>query len=76
MRYSLEALLRRELKRAPSIYSVAKQTGLLRTTLLEFVNHPGRSMRLDIADKLAAHFGIRILPPKRGRLRARSPKEA
>lgn len=65
--HTLEGLLRKELGDAPSLYRVAKEAGLNRTTLSEFVNNPDRSLRLDIADRLAQYFGIRILPAKRGR---------
>ena len=57
--------LRRALREAESIRAVAKATSVQYASLVRFVN--GRqSLRLDMADKLAAYFGIEC----RGRTRA------
>lgn len=46
-----------------SLYSIAKATGLDKAALGRFVAGK-QSLRLDIADKLAAHFGLVL---KKGR---------
>ncbi len=50
-------LLRQALGEADSIRGVAKATGLDHSSLVRFVNGE-QSLRLDLADKLAAHFDI------------------
>jgi len=40
-----------------SLYSIAKATGMQKTALGRFVAGK-QSLRLDMADRLAAHFGI------------------
>jgi plasmid maintenance system antidote protein VapI len=40
-----------------SLYSIAKATGMQKTALGRFVAGK-QSLRLDIADRLAAHFGL------------------
>lgn len=54
---TMTQLLRESLAEADSIRGVAKATGLTHVSLVRFVNG-GQSLRLDLADKLAAHFGI------------------
>lgn len=51
-------LLRQGLREAESIRRVATATGLDHASLLRF-QRGERSLRLDLADKLAEHFGIR-----------------
>ena len=41
------------------LYSVEKETGVQRASLLRFVRGD-QSIRLDIADRLAEHFGIEV----------------
>ncbi len=54
---TMTELLRRALRNAKSINSVAVATGVPKASLIRFVS--GRqSLRLEAADKLAAHFGI------------------
>lgn len=53
----MTVLLREALAEAESIRGVAKATGLDHASLLRFLSGE-RSLRLDLADKLAAHFGI------------------
>jgi plasmid maintenance system antidote protein VapI len=54
---TMSALLRACLKETPSLTSVTEATGVQKASLIRFVK--GRqSLRLDIADRLAAHFGI------------------
>ena len=54
----MSAVLRQEIRKsASSLYKIAKNTGITRASLSRFV--PGsQSLRLDIADRLAAHFGL------------------
>ena len=50
-------LLRESLNDAESIRAVARATGLNQASLVRFVNNQ-QSLRLDLADRLAKHFGI------------------
>lgn len=50
-------LLRKALHDAVSLRAVARETGIQQASLVRFVNAE-QSLRLDIADKLAAYFGI------------------
>lgn len=50
-------LLRQALKDAPSIRGVARETGLHHPALIRFARGD-QSLRLDLADRLAEHFGI------------------
>ena len=61
---TLTELLRKALADAESIRGVAKATGLDHASLLRFVNDQ-QSLRLDLADKLAAYFGIESKLTKR-----------
>jgi plasmid maintenance system antidote protein VapI len=54
---TLTNLLRKALADAPSIRSVADATGTEHASLLRFVRGD-QSLRLDLADRLAEHFGI------------------
>lgn len=56
---SLSDVLRAELRREESLNAVAKATGLTRQSLSRFMRAE-RSLRLDLADKLAAHFGLQL----------------
>jgi len=50
-------LLRTIRESGQSLYSIAKATGMQKTALGRFVAGK-QSLRLDIADRLAAHFGL------------------
>ena len=50
-------LLRRAIADADSMRAVAKAVGMNHASLVRFVAGTS-SLRLDLADKLAAHFGI------------------
>ncbi len=50
-------LLREALAEADSIRGVARASGLTHVSLIKFLRGES-SLRLDLADKLAAHFGI------------------
>ena len=60
-------LLREGLAEAESLRAVERATGLKRQSLAKFLRGE-QSLRLDMADKLAAHFGIEVSPggKKRG----------
>ncbi len=61
---TMTELLRESLRDADSIRGVARAAGLDHGSLVRFVN--GRqSLRLDLADRLAAHFGIECKRTKR-----------
>lgn len=56
--------LRESLQEAESLNGVAVATGVQKASLIRFVS--GRqSLRLDLADKLAQHFGIKVVGPSR-----------
>ena len=59
-------LLRQALNEAQSLYAVSKATGVQKTSLIRFVRGE-QSLRLDMADRLAAHLGIECV--RRGRQR-------
>lgn len=50
-------LLRAALSDAKSLNSVAVATGVQKASLIRFLRG-GQSLRLDLADRLAAHLGI------------------
>ena len=53
----MTALLRAALAEAESLSAVQRATGLKRQALAKFLRGE-QSLRLDLADKLAEHFGI------------------
>lgn len=54
---AMTELLRQALKDAPSLYGVTKATGVPKASLIRFLRGD-QSLRLDMADRLAAHLGI------------------
>ena len=54
---TITKLLRAALAEADSLYGVAKATGVQKASLIRFLRGE-QSLRLDMADKLAAHLGI------------------
>jgi hypothetical protein len=54
---TMTELLYAELSRAGSLLAIEKATGVKRQSMMKFVRRE-QSLRLDLADKLAAHFGI------------------
>lgn len=54
---TMSELLREALAEADSIRAVARETGLTHVSLIKFLRRE-TSLRLDLADKLAAHLGI------------------
>jgi plasmid maintenance system antidote protein VapI len=54
---TMTALLRRALLDCDSLNAVEKATGVKRQSLAKFMRDE-QSLRLDMADKVSAHFGI------------------
>ena len=52
-------VLRAHVETEPSMNAVAKATGLTRQSLSRFMRGE-RSLRLDLADKLATYFGLEL----------------
>lgn len=50
-------LLRKALSEADSLRQVERDTGIVRQSMMRFIRGE-QSLRLDLADKLAAYFGI------------------
>lgn len=63
---TMSELLRQALRDADSLRSVANATGLDVGSLSRFAKGE-QSLRLDLADRLAAHFGIESRRATRGR---------
>jgi len=57
---TMTEVLREALDAAPSIRGVAREAGLCHASLIRFAAGK-RSLRLDMADKLAAHFKIEVI---------------
>jgi plasmid maintenance system antidote protein VapI len=49
-----------------SFKALEKETGVLRQSLMKFVREK-QSLRLDMADRLAAYFGLELRPKRKGR---------
>jgi plasmid maintenance system antidote protein VapI len=54
---ALTELLRKAISEAPSFRAIEKATGVKRQSLMKFARGE-QSLRLDMADRLAAYFGI------------------
>lgn len=59
-------LLREALAEAESLNSVAVATGVQKASLIRFLRGE-QSLRLDMADRLAAHFGLVTLRERKGK---------
>jgi hypothetical protein len=46
--------------------ALERDTGVIRASIMRFVKGT-RSLRLDRADRLAAHFGLELRPKRKGR---------
>lgn len=55
--------LRDAIQKADSLRGVAREAGISHPSLVRFMTGE-RTIRLDIADKLAAHFGFEVKRPK------------
>lgn len=57
---TMTELLREALAKAESLRAVERATGVKRQSLMKFVRCE-QTLRLDAADKLAEHFGIKAI---------------
>jgi plasmid maintenance system antidote protein VapI len=46
--------------------TLERETGVTRASIMRFVRG-SQSLRLDMADRLAAHFGLELRPKRKGR---------
>jgi len=46
--------------------ALERETGVARASIMRFVRG-SQSLRLDMADRLAAYFGLELLPKRKGR---------
>ncbi len=65
-RPTMTSLLRQALQRCESFKAVERATGVKRQSLMRFARGE-QSLRLDMADKLAEHFGLETKPTRKGR---------
>lgn len=61
---TMTELLREAISKAPSLLGIERETDVKRATLRRFRDGE-QSLRLDMADRLAAHFGIECRPTRR-----------
>jgi plasmid maintenance system antidote protein VapI len=64
-------LLRRTIAQAvdrgrTNYLTLERETGVTRASIMRFVRGP-QSLRLDMADRLAAYFGLELRPKRKGR---------
>ena len=59
-------VLRQSIRNAESLASIERATGVKRQSLAKFLRGE-QTIYLDLADKLAAHFGIEVMPPKKSK---------
>ena len=59
-----ESLKRAILESGMSFKALQRETGVTRQSMMSFVRGE-RSLRLDIADKLAVYFGLELKPTKK-----------
>ena len=62
---TMTELLRDALRKAPSLSAIERATGVKRQSMMKFLRGE-QSLRLDKADRLAAHFGL-VIHQKKGR---------
>ena len=72
MKTMSEALRRAIRDSGQSLYAIARDTGLQLHSVSRFLRGQ-TSLRLDLADRLAQHFGLELRPakPKRGKAKTR-----
>ena len=64
---TITAALRRAIcESGMSFKALERETGVLRQSLMKFVRGE-QSLRLDLADRLAAYFGLELRVKRRGR---------
>jgi transcriptional regulator with XRE-family HTH domain len=62
---SMTEVLRRAIRESGlTMLTIAEDTGIQRASLIRFARGD-QSLRLDVADKLAAYFGLRLTPVKK-----------
>ncbi|MFH1417075.1 MAG: hypothetical protein ABII12_02150 [Planctomycetota bacterium] len=59
----MTALLRKAIANAPTLLGIERATGVKRAALRKFRDGE-QSLRLDIADRLAEHFGLEVVKRK------------
>jgi plasmid maintenance system antidote protein VapI len=64
-------LLRRTIRQAveerrTNYKALERETGVTRASIMRFVRG-SQSLRLDMADRLAAHFGLELRPKRKGK---------
>ena len=47
-------------RRGVTCYQIAQTTGVSRSALSQFMNEPGRQLRLDTAERIAEAIGCRV----------------
>ncbi len=61
---SMSEVLKRAIEESgASLNAIERETGVQRASIIRFLRGE-TSLRLDIADKLAEHFGVTVVPPK------------
>ena len=65
-RHTMTELLRKAIKDSGSIRAVYLATGVTRQSMMKFIRGE-QSLRLDLADRLAEHFGIVVCPPAKAK---------
>jgi len=63
---TMTEVLRQSLADSESVRAVSRATGVPQCSLSRFL--AGKQLRLDMADRLAAYFGVEVRPPRRGAL--------
>jgi hypothetical protein len=61
-----DALRRAITESGRSFKALEKETGVLRQSLMRFIRGE-QSLRLDMADRLAVYFGLKLQPKRKGR---------
>jgi plasmid maintenance system antidote protein VapI len=60
----IATVLRRTITKSGMTYlALERETGVARASIMRFVNGE-RTLRLDMADRLAAYFGLRLVEPE------------
>jgi plasmid maintenance system antidote protein VapI len=61
-----ESILRAVESRRTSYKALERDTGVTRASIMRFVRG-SQTLRLDMADRLAAYFGLELRPKRKGR---------
>jgi hypothetical protein len=77
---SVSAVLLDHLKKAVasgvSVYAISKATGISQPVLGRFLSGERKQIRSETIDKLAAHFGLELLPGNLAQKTAKSGKKS